>query len=142
MYSNDENPQQVINAATSGNWRVTYFFDTDSDETQHFNNYSFNFADNGVLTATNGTNAYTGTWSVTDSHSGNDDSDHYSSDDVDFNIFLPSPAQFAQPSDDWDIVSCSANEIRLTDVSGGNGGTDYLTFEKTQWPSLASLSCL
>jgi hypothetical protein len=43
----------------------------------------------------------------------------------------PAPADFIDDlSDDWDILSYSATKIELIDVSGGNGGTDYLTFEK------------
>lgn len=33
-------------------------------------------------------------------------------------------------SDDWDVLERTDTKIRLIDVSGGNGGTDYLTFEK------------
>ena len=33
-------------------------------------------------------------------------------------------------TDEWDIVSQSETEIKLVDVSGGNGGTDYVTFTK------------
>ena len=126
-------PTPVINAAASGTWRITYFFDTDSEETGNFNNYDFTFGSGNVLTATNGTNTYTGSWSVTNDHSNsNDDSGHHSSNDLDFNIAFGSPANFAELSDDWDIISYSANKIELIDVSGGNGGTDYLTFEKVQ----------
>jgi len=52
------------------------------------------------------------------------------SNDIDFNIFFASPADFAELSDDWDIISHTATKIELKDVSGGNGGTDLLTFEK------------
>ena len=37
---------------------------------------------------------------------------------------------FEELNDDWDVVSQSATKIELIDVSGGNGGTDYLTFER------------
>lgn len=123
------NPQPVIDAAATGEWKITYFFDTDSDETAHFTSYVFTFGSGNVLTATNGTNTYTGTWSVTDSSSGSDD-DSNSSNDLDFNIGFAAPANFEELSDDWDIISYSATKIELVDVSGGNGGTDYLTFEK------------
>lgn len=125
------NPQPVINTATSGEWVVTYYFD-DTDETAHFNGYTFTFSANNVITATNGTNTYTGSWSVTNDHSGGDDDSghHDDSNDLDFNISFSSPANFAELTDDWDIISYSANKIQLIDVSGGNGGTDYLTFEK------------
>ena len=52
------------------------------------------------------------------------------SGDIDFNIFFGSPADFAELSEDWDIISHSATKIELKHVSGGNGGTDLLTFEK------------
>ena len=38
--------------------------------------------------------------------------------------------EYMDLSDDWDIVERTDTKIRLQDVSGGNGGTDYLTFEK------------
>ena len=53
-----------------------------------------------------------------------------SSDDDHFVVFFASPPDFADLSDDWSIVSVSTTKIELIDVSGGNGGTDYLTFEK------------
>ncbi len=56
--------------------------------------------------------------------------DGSTSGDIDFNIFFASPADFAELSDDWEIISHSATKIELRDVSGGNGGTDLLTFEK------------
>ncbi|WP_420319776.1 hypothetical protein [Flagellimonas sp.] len=53
-----------------------------------------------------------------------------SSGEIDFNIFFASPADFAELSEDWNIVSYSANKIELIHESGGDGGTDLLTFEK------------
>jgi hypothetical protein len=112
----------IVNTVTQGTWRVTYYFDTDTDETSDFAGYNFTFGSSNVLTATNGTNTYTGSWSVT--------SDNSPSSDLDFNILFVSPANFEDLSDDWDIVSRTSTKIELIDVSGGNGGTDYLTFEK------------
>lgn len=120
-------PTPVITTVTQGTWRVTYYFDTDSDETSDFSGYNFTFGTSNVLTATNGTNTYTGSWSVTSDDSSDDDNP---SSDLDFNILFASPADFADLSDDWDIVSRTDTKIELIDVSGGNGGTDYLTFEK------------
>jgi hypothetical protein len=115
----------VIDTVKSGTWRITYYWDSDHDETSTFNGYSFTFAASDALSATNGVNTYPGTWSVTDSNS-NDDS----LDDLHFNIFFASPADFADLTDDWEIIGQTSVKIRLQDVSGGGGGTDYLTFEK------------
>ena len=32
--------------------------------------------------------------------------------------------------DDWEVIEYTATQIRLKDVSGGNGGTDYLYLTK------------
>ncbi len=117
----------VINTATSGTWRVTSFIDSGNDETNHFAGYNFTFAAANVLTATNGTNTYPGTWSVTSDDNSNDDNP---SGDVDFNIAFASPADFAELSEDWNIVSYSSTTIALVHISGGNGGTDTLVFTK------------
>ena len=120
--------QDVTNIAETGTWVITYFYDTDSDETSDYTGYEFTFGANGVLTATNGMNTHTGTWSVTDDSNSSDDSND--DDDIDFNISFLSPPDFEELSDDWDIMTHTSTKIELTDVSGGNGGTDFLTFEK------------
>lgn len=122
------NPTPIINALNSGNWRITKLIDSGEDETNDYINYVFNFGTNNVLTATN-TNTYSGIWSVT--NDSNDDDNP--SNDLDFNIIFTSPAPINfidDLSDDWDILTYSNTKIELIDVSGGNGGTDYLTFEK------------
>lgn len=119
------NPTDVINIVNKGTWRITYYYDTDHEETSSFNGYNFTFGANNVLTASNGTNNYTGTWSISDSNS-NDDS----LSDLDFNIAFSSPTKFEELTDDWEIIEISSTLIKLKDVSGGNGGTDYLTFTK------------
>ena len=126
--SSSADPTPVINTVSSGTWRITFYEDDGVNETYHFTGYNFTFGASNVLTATNGTNIYTGAWSVTNSDS-NDDSP--SSNDLDFNIMFSSPAVFADElTDDWDIISYTDTKIQLVDVSGGNGGTDYLTLEK------------
>lgn len=122
---------QVENIAETGTWRVTNFNDSGQDETNDFNGYVFTFSSNGILTATNGTTSYTGTWSVTGDDSSDDDGSS-GNDDLDFNISFPVPDtdDFADLNDDWDIVSYSDTTINLIDVSGGNGETDLLTFQR------------
>ncbi len=121
----DSTQNQIETSVKEGTWRITKFIDSDKDETNHFTGYNFTFLSSGVLNADNGVNQYDGTWSITDSNS-NDDS----MDDLDFNINFNLANDFEDLNDDWDIISRSSTKIELIDVSGGNGGTDYLTFEK------------
>lgn len=116
----------VEQIAENGNWRITSFIDSGDDETNDFSGYTFQFNAGGTLVASNGTTTLSGNWSVID------DSNSSSDADDDFNIFFPVPDtnDFEDLNDDWDIVSVSNNKIELIDISGGNGGTDYLTFEK------------
>lgn len=121
--STNSNQTKVVSTVSSGTWRITYFYDTDKEETANFTGFNFTFGSS--LTATKGSTTYTGTWSVTDSNS-NDDS----MDDLHFNILFTAPPDFEDLSDDWDILEMTDTKIKLIDISGGNGGTDYLTFEK------------
>lgn len=126
--SDDNSPAdsaQVEQTVTTGNWRVTYFNDSGDDETYHFTDFDFFFDDNGTLTATRANTTYTGTWSVTGSNSSDDNPSH-----VHFNIFFNLTNAFEELNEDWRIVSRTDNRIELIHVSGGNGGTDYLTFER------------
>jgi hypothetical protein len=124
--STSQDPTPVINTVNTGTWRITFFEDSGTNETSHFTGYNFTFGSGNVLTATNGTNTYTGVWSVTSDDS-NDDSP---SNDLDFNIAFSAPADFTDLTEDWNIISYTATKIQLVHVSGGNGGTDYVTFEK------------
>ncbi|WP_339838307.1 hypothetical protein [uncultured Flavobacterium sp.] len=135
MCSNDDDsnslsnsdPVPVINTMSQGTWRITFYEDSGENHTNYFTGYNFTFGTSNVLTASNGVDIYTGIWSVTNSDT-NDDSP---SNDLDFNILFTSPTNFSDElSDDWDILSRTDTKVELVDVSGGNGGTDYLTFEK------------
>ncbi len=123
---------QTTNIVTSGDWIISSFIDSGQDETNDFNGYTFQFNPNGNLIATKGATTVNGTWSITDDDddSSDDDSDGDSSNDIDFNILFNAPDEFTDLSDDWDIVSRSDTRIELIDISGGNGGTDNLIFEK------------
>ena len=123
--------EQLQSIVQSTNWEITYFYDTDHEETSNFSGYSFSFNEDGTLVAVNGNTTVTGTWSINDnSGSSSDDDGNSSTNDNDLNIFFASPEEFEDLTDDWDIISISNDQIELIDVSGGNGGTDYLTFSR------------
>jgi len=133
--SNTNTEEQIMQAqsiANTGTWVITNFNDSGENETGDFNGYTFDFASDGVLTATNGTNTLSGTWSITDDSNSSDDDSDDDDDDIDFNIFfsVSQSSDFEDLNDDWDIVSVTENRMELRDVSGGNGGIDILIFER------------
>ena len=116
--ASDVTPGDTFNTVKSGNWKVTYFFDS-GDETYKFSGYSFNFSDNGTVTATNGSSTVNGTWNT-----GTDDSA------TKLDLEFTGSGTFEELNDDWRVTELSATKIVTDDVSGGNNETDYLTFEK------------
>lgn len=122
-----EDMAQIRATVSSGNWVVSKYIDSGKDETSDYSGYSFSFNTDGSLIASNPTSTIEGSWSVTNDDSSDDDS---SENDVDFNIFFQSPELLNEFTDDWDIVSYSSTRIELKDVSGGDGTTDNLVFEK------------
>ncbi|GAA0871841.1 hypothetical protein GCM10009117_09870 [Gangjinia marincola] len=121
---------EVETTVSSGTWRITNYNDSGEDETSDFNGYAFSFNSDGSLVATNGTITYTGTWAVVE----DDDSDDDSPDDNDIDFVISFPVDddndFEDLNDDWDIESYTDTTINLIDISGGNGGTDILVFER------------
>lgn len=103
---------------SQGTWKVTYFNDSGDDETYHFSGYVFSFNSGGSVSAVKNSSTMNGTWST-----GTDDSQEKLN--LDFGQTMP----FDELNDDWHILENSESKIRLEDVSGGSGETDYLTFE-------------
>jgi len=123
------NQQQITKISTDGTWSISSYIDDGDDETADFSTFRLYFMESGVLHGTDllssSSSPYEGTWSLTDSNS-NDDS----LDDLDFNMNFNVGNKLDDLSDDWDIISYTDTEIKLIDVSGGGGGTDYLTLTK------------
>lgn len=124
------NQKQLNKISTDGTWVVSSYIDDGDDETADFSTFRLTFLENGTLNATDllssNSNPYIGSWSVTDSNSNDDDN----LSDLDFNINFNVSNKLDDLSDDWDIISYTDTEIKLIDISGGGGGTDYLTLSK------------
>lgn len=119
--------QTIETAAESGTWRITSYIDSGQDETNDFNGYDFTFNANGTVMAVNGATTVNGSWSVTDNNNSSDDSPD---SDIDFNLSFAAPEEFMDLTDDWDVITHTSTLLSLIDISGGNGGTDTLIFQK------------
>ena len=116
----DDNSLPNGSAPGAGTWKVSYFFDK-SDETNYYSGYTFEFGDNGQLTATNGSQVYSGSWST-----GFDDSKNKFL--INFNGSHPSALE--ELEEDWLIIEQSSDFMHFKHTSGGNGDTDVLQFSK------------
>lgn len=116
--SSSSSSNNISNVVQNGSWKITYFNDSGTEKTNLFMGYNFTFNSNGSVVAVYNSSSVSGTWTE-----GNDDSMN--------KLYLTfSASPFDKLTDDWHIIEQSSVIIRLEDVSGGNGGTDYLTFER------------
>lgn len=125
--SNEQIIIELRNIMQTGSWRITSFIDSGENETDHFDGYNFIFEGTGILRAENFSNNYEGTWRITDDDDSQDDS---GSESLDFIINFNLTNDFEDLNEDWDIVSYNAGTIQLRDISGGDGDTDFLTFQR------------
>jgi hypothetical protein len=111
-------PSNTSSVISQGDWKVSSFNDDGKDETSHFANYTFKFDDKGQITATKSGSSVNGSWST-----GKDDSH------TELNINFSS-APLNELNEDWHVLTQSSSSMELEHVSGGNGGTDKLNFQK------------
>ena len=117
---NSNNNNNIDNIVSEGAWSVSKFNEDGIDHTSYFSGYQFSFADNGTLTATNGSTTMNGTWSK-----GTDDSTPKL-----IITFSVTDGPFEEISEDWEILSSSTSKMELKHVSGGDGSIDLLNFTK------------
>ena len=128
--NNDSNSfANIVNILPQGTWKISYFYEDNSDETSTYSSFVFSFRNDGSLTAANDILSDIGTWQYEDSTNDSSDDDGIAGDE-ELLITFPSRSFFEDLTDNWHITSVSSTEIVLYDVSGGNGTTDYLTFTK------------
>jgi hypothetical protein len=120
-----DNQNNVTIIVTEGTLKITLYWDSDLNETINFNTFNFSFGANNELIATEGTNSYNGTWSITDTNGYINNLSH-----LKFDITFTSPIHFVEIIDDWEIIDQSASYIKLRDVIDSNGQKDFLAFSK------------
>jgi hypothetical protein len=114
----------VENSLIDSNWSISFYQDSDEDQTSNYQGYIFYFGEDNVLRAEKNGILETGTWSISDSNSSDD-----SIDGLHLNIVLYGDP-LSDLTDEWDIQTYNNKNIKLIDVSGGNGGTDIVIFDK------------
>lgn len=109
-------PQTLIKTVKKKTWRVTSYVDSGTEETSHFAGYNFTFSDPNVITVTNGTNTYTGTWSVRAAVD-----EDTSNQELYLTVVFTSPADFLDISREWYVASYTSKVIYLVENNAGGG---------------------
>ncbi len=114
------NDSALVAALTNGDWFITYYFD-DTEETTDYADFVFNFASDGTATATDSSGSTDGIWST----SAGDETE------LELNLNFGLTVPLDDLAEDWDVLEVTNDIIRLKDLSGGDGSTDFLTFERS-----------
>ncbi len=119
--SGDGDVPEIRNIMMGGDWVVAQYKDNGMDETANYTGFDFSFTtDHRIVVSTNADPVQRGLWRVLR------DSDGKLKAYLNLGVEDP----FGEFTDDWDIVSVTANRIELKDISGGDGSIDTLVFEK------------
>jgi hypothetical protein len=97
------------------NWVVTYFSDSGKDETSDYSGYTFDFLTGDVLQAVSGFNTYTGSWTIGNRSSSDDNSSNK------LNISISGDKQMDHLQHSWLIVKLTDTEIWLKDDNASSG---------------------
>ena len=120
-----DNKNNVTIVVTDGTLKIDLYCDSDDNEVINFNKFNFNFGANNILTATDGTTTYKGTWSLTDTTGYID-----TLSEIKFDITFTSPIHFVETINNWEIIDKARSDIKLSDVIYGNGETNFSIISK------------
>jgi hypothetical protein len=112
--------EQIETTLPQGEWEVSKLINGQSDHTTDFESFVFTFNEDGTVVAQNDLFTENGTWAY----------DNSSSSEEELVLQFGQMTPFDRLNDDWDIVSVTNSTIELSDVSGGNGDIELLTFTK------------
>ena len=119
MQCSDRTPRRISAQMTTDNWKVGWYQEDIANQTLHYTNYVFTFADDGSVSANNGTQTVVGTWAT-----GLDNSD------TKFYLNFGADPIFDELNENWDVLENSDNLLKLTHVGNSSGSTDFLNFER------------
>lgn len=113
-------PSLTLSTAQASNWKVTLFKEDVDDKTTYYTDYIFTFnSDLSVEAVRTGSSQINGTYAISEDNS-----------EVKFVLSFTAVNNFDKISNDWRVETLGSTKIGLRDISGRNGGIDYLTFEK------------
>ena len=112
--------EQIETTLPQGEWEVSKLINGQSDHTTDFESFVFTFNEDGTVVAQNDLFTENGTWAY----------DNSSSSEEELVLQFGQMTPFDRLNDDWEIVSVTNSKVELSDISGGNGDLELLTFTK------------
>ncbi|MEM0517084.1 MULTISPECIES: hypothetical protein [Aequorivita] len=112
--------EEIKTTLPQGEWMISKLIDGEEDNTMAFESFKFTFNEDGTVVAKNDLFTENGTWVYDNSSS--------SSEELVLQFGQTTP--FDEINDDWDIISVSNIKVELSDISGGDGEIELLTFTK------------
>lgn len=112
--------EQIETTLPQGEWEVSKLINGQSDHTTDFESFVFTFNEDGTVVAQNDLFTENGTWAY----------DNFSSSEEELVLQFGQMTPFDRLNDDWEIVSVTNSKVELSDISGGNGDLELLTFTK------------
>lgn len=116
---------QLNQIVQQGEWKISEYSRDGADNTANYSDYIFAFEEENNLLVNSTSDVVNGTWRIS-----NDSGSEFDSyNDVDFNIFFNSSGKLGELTSNYDVISATNEEIRLS-LEQGNERTVLLTFSK------------
>lgn len=107
-------------ALTNGTWKVSFYSENNVNKTTEFSGYNFVFTPTGPMMATSNATEFPGVWVM-----------GVDSGSAKLNLtFFATNGPLEEITEDWNVLDVSTNIIKLKHLSGGDGTTELLTFER------------
>lgn len=116
---------QLKTIMLQGEWKIAEYSKDGEVYTANYTDYIFVFSNNNELKANSSAETIIGTWRVSND-AGSEIDSYY---DVDFNIFFGSAGKLAELTSNYDVISATNSEVKLT-VEKASGEIIYLNFSR------------
>lgn len=117
---------QLNHIVQQGEWKISEYNNNGIDDTANYTDYIFAFEEERNLVAHSTSDVVNGTWRIS-----NDAGSEFDSfNDVDFNIFFGSSGKLGELTNNYDVISATNDQIRLSLENSGSGNSIFLTFSK------------
>lgn len=115
--------EDIVTILPQGTWRVSFYFNMNTDNTTLFESYEFTFNEDETINIENDLLSEDGTWTYQDNSSTTENNEEL------LLQFSQSPP-FDEISKTWDITAVNTNKVDLKFTEENSGKASFLAFTK------------